>query len=107
MTAVTRWTLDGLDALAHVMLPVAADLACRVRDGDAAGIEQAIGQMDIVHLRALAVVLAAMVPDDRPLDDLIAWTRGAPPPPPADITPAQASRNRAALIAALNEQEDA
>ena len=103
------WTPDFLDALAAVMVPVAADLTCRVRDYDAAGLEQAIGQMDVIHLRTLAVVLASMVPDDRPLDDLIAWTRGESPPPPgpAPITQAQAAHNQAQLIAALDGRDDA
>lgn len=100
------WTPESLDVLAAVMVPVAADLACRVRDYDAAGIEQAIGEMDVMQLRTLAVVLAVMVPDDRPLDDLIAWTRGDPPPPLEPITPAHAARNRAVLARELGLAND-
>lgn len=99
---MTCWTIDALDMLAAVMVPVAADLTCRVRDHDAVGVEQAIGGMSVLHLRALAVVLAAMVPDDQPLDDLIAWTRC--PRGPEPITPERAAANRAELLKAITNR---
>jgi hypothetical protein len=59
------------------MVPVACDLACRVRDGDADGITRmAEAKGWDVETKALLVVLAAMVPDDGPVGDLLAWTDG-------------------------------
>jgi len=58
------------------MVPVACDLACRVRDGDA----EFIGRLAESRgwdtgTVALLVVLAAMVPvDDASPNDLLAWT---------------------------------
>ena len=64
--------------LAESMVPVACDLACRVRDGDADG----IARLAEAHgwdreTSALLVVLAAMVPvEDASPNDLLAWTGG-------------------------------
>jgi hypothetical protein len=60
------------------MVPVACDLACRVRDGDA----EYIGRLSAergwdAETTALMVVLAAMVPvEDASPGDLLAWTEG-------------------------------
>ena len=63
--------------LAESMVPVACDLACRVRDGDADGIARlAEAHGWDTETSALLVVLAAMVPDDSPVGDLLAWTEG-------------------------------
>lgn len=65
-------------ALAEAMVPVACDLACRVRDGDAEG----IGRLARANgwdqeTSALLVVLAAMVPvEDATPNELLAWTGG-------------------------------
>jgi hypothetical protein len=100
-------TPEQLDAVADVMLPVAADLVCRVRDRDQAAIADTLTPMNVMHLRSLVVVLAAMVPDDRPLNDLIAWTRGAPETVPlGEISPKRAARNRAALAYAVGAHDD-
>lgn len=70
---VHEWRPDGDDRadLAEQMVPVACQLAMAVRD-DPAEVEQIL--TDHAHvLSALAVVLAAMVPDDRTPDELLAW----------------------------------
>ena len=101
-----HWTPGALEALAGVMLSVAADLVCRVRDHDQTQIAAVLTPLDPVHLRALVVVLAAMVPADTPMGDLIAWTRTAPGGALEDITPKHAARNRAALAAELGYDDD-
>ena len=61
--------------LAESMIPVACDLACRVRDGDAEGIARLAGSYGWdMQTAALLVVLAAMVDDTSPVGDLLAWT---------------------------------
>jgi hypothetical protein len=63
--------------LAESMVPVACDLACRVRDGDAEGIKRLAASLTGPQTSALLVVLAAMVPvEDRSAADLLAWTEG-------------------------------
>jgi hypothetical protein len=101
---MASWSPEALDELAAVTLPVAAELICQVRDGDQAAIEARLTPMDPLHMRALVVVLAAMVPDDRPLNDLIAWTRGEWRPL-EPITPERAELNRAELADALGIQD--
>lgn len=68
-------TADECADLAESCVPLAADLTCRVRDGDAEG----IARLAEAHgwdtpVAALLVVLAAMVPDTAPVGDLLAWT---------------------------------
>lgn len=63
------------DDLAEAMVPVACELACLVRDGDADGITvMAESRGWDLETKALMVVLAAMVPDDGQVGDLLAWT---------------------------------
>ena len=63
--------------LAESMVPVACDLACRVRDGDAEGIERLAASLSPEQTAALLVVLAAMVPvEDASPGELLAWTGG-------------------------------
>lgn len=65
------------EALAASMIPVATDLACMVRDGDAEGIAAMAAERGWdTETSALLVVLAAMVPDDGHVGDLLAWTGG-------------------------------
>lgn len=99
------WTPERLDELTRVMLPVATDLTCSVREHNATAIAALLTPMDPIHLRALAVVLAAMVPDDVPLDDLIAWTR-KPRTVLEPITTKHACRNREALARAIGVDDD-
>jgi hypothetical protein len=77
MTAPQEHPLDGL---LEEMLPVAAEVTVAVRDRDPHAVAAALwplldaGQ----HRRicALIVDLAALVPDDKPMGDLLAWTHG-------------------------------
>jgi hypothetical protein len=57
----------------------AADLACRIRDEDPADIHADIGNMNHAYLVELVTVMAAMIPDDKPVSELLAWI--APPSP--------------------------
>jgi hypothetical protein len=96
-------TVAEMDAFAAGMLPRAIDLVCQVRDRDADAVEEIIGPLSVVGLRALVVVLAAMVPDDQNADDLLAWTHepslGPGPLPP--VTPEQARENLRRLAASI------
>lgn len=78
---MTAATVAERDALATGILPVATDLVCQVHDWDAAEIRKTLTGYGEDGLRALCVVLAAMVPDDQPLDELIAWTHEEPRKP--------------------------
>ena len=63
--------------LAESMVPLACDLACRVRDGDADGIARLTESRGWdTETAALVVVLAAMVPDTSPVGDLLGWSDG-------------------------------
>ena len=60
--------------LAEAMVPIACDLACRVRDGDADGIARLAAALSDSETAALLVVLAAMIPvEDFSPADLLAW----------------------------------
>lgn len=63
--------------LAARMVTVACELACLVRDEDRDAVGEFLARLTPVPLplevRALLVVLAAMVPDDATTDQLLAW----------------------------------
>jgi hypothetical protein len=59
--------------LAEQMVPVAAALACAVRGEETGDIEEILCPMGVLELRALVVVLAAMVPVDAPVGELLDW----------------------------------
>ena len=66
------------------MIPVACDLACLVRDGDLTGITERLDSVadsgdGLQRFYALAVVMAAMIPDDQPVGDLLAWFEAGTP----------------------------
>lgn len=86
-----------LDELAERMLPSATQLVCAVQDYDTRDAHRLLSGLDVLELRALAVVLAAMVPDDATLEQLLAWTRYQGP-----ISPRRAAVNRARLLAAVS-----
>lgn len=73
-------TLTG-DPVTDQLVPIAARLVGAVREGDADGIEQALADTILATGgrcdpgAALAVVLAAMVPDDVEPSRLLAWRR--------------------------------
>lgn len=54
--------------------PLALRLVGIVRDEGQDAVAGVLHPLDLRELYALAVVLAAMVPDDRPLSDLLGWT---------------------------------
>lgn len=57
--------------------PHAAALICAVRDRDRLGVAQTLRRLDRQDLYALAVLLAAGYPDDRPLPELLAEREAA------------------------------
>lgn len=59
--------------LARIARLRAASATCLVRDEGADGIGAFLDRLDRQDLYALVTVLAAMVPDDCPMDDLLAW----------------------------------
>lgn len=66
-----------LDGLIEEMLPTAAEVAINVRDRDTAGVHAALRPVldgDRNRIAALVIALAALVPDDQPYADLLAWT---------------------------------
>ncbi|MER7131219.1 hypothetical protein [Streptosporangium saharense] len=85
-----------LDALAERMLWPATRLIAAVHDRDDRASHDVLAGLGTVELRALCVVLAALVPDDQALTTLADWTRGAPP-----VSERQAAEHRAALEAEL------
>lgn len=55
----------------------ATELVVMVRDEGTDATGAFLDRLDRQGLYALAVTLAAMVPDDQPVDDLLAWVDGA------------------------------
>lgn len=62
-----------LDKPIRAMEPVAQRLICAVRDMDPREAHVTFTGLDAQDLQALAVVLAALVPPDRPLGELAGW----------------------------------
>ncbi|MEU6725555.1 hypothetical protein ABZ917_17755 [Nonomuraea wenchangensis] len=83
-----------LDDLAEQMLAPATRLVVAVHDGDAATSHDVLARLGVLELRALAVTLAALVPDDQALTALTAWTRGLAP-----VSDRQAAAHRELLEA--------
>jgi hypothetical protein len=83
---LTRYRIDALRRAdrAENALAVASALVCAVHDRDAAQVRDLLVGAD---LPALAVVLAACVPDDARLSDLLDWTADLPQPKPAELQP--------------------
>ena len=59
--------------LAGRMVEQACELACMVRDCEAADIADVLDRLDIDEMKALLVVQAAMIPVDGRPADLLAW----------------------------------
>jgi hypothetical protein len=72
--ASTQLSADERDEIANAVLPFALDVTAGVRTWNAEKIETVLATLNRAVLSALVVVLAAMVPDDRVLNDLLAWT---------------------------------
>lgn len=66
---------DG-ERLAEEAVRVAQRLACAIRDDGAYEVARITDPLSREQLVALAVALAAMVPLDRPVADLLAWVDG-------------------------------
>jgi hypothetical protein len=64
---------QDMDALVDEMVPTATDLVIQVRDCDQESIAELLEPMGVQELRTLAVLLAAMVPDQANIKDLLAW----------------------------------
>lgn len=68
----------ALDSLVEEMLPTATEIAVTVRDRDADGVAAALAPIldagDLDRTAALIIALAALVPDDQPYGELLAWT---------------------------------
>lgn len=58
------------------MVPVACDLVDRVRDQSPQAVQELIHSLNPQERYALTVVLAAMVPTDRTVTELLAWIDG-------------------------------
>ncbi|MBG0818453.1 hypothetical protein [Planomonospora sp. ID82291] len=67
-----RRTLDR-DRLAGDLIELACDLACIVRDEGADAAQRFLQKIPDGHRALLPIMLAAMIPDDRPVTDLLAW----------------------------------
>jgi hypothetical protein len=88
------------DEQAAAAIPVAVDLVCLVRDEDLGSIKRRLAaqvewdedgrlaQESLQKLYSIIVVLAAMVPDDAPSMDLLAWLEPGTPQRDAMLTKA-------------------
>ncbi len=56
-----------------VLLPEAQQLVTDMRDEDPRALQRRLTAMHPGDLRDLTMLLAAMVPDDRPVSELLAW----------------------------------
>jgi hypothetical protein len=70
---VTALDARAKGKLAEQMVPVAAALACAVRDMDSGGIGELLAGFTRQEFYGLAVVLAGMVPVDEPVTGLLGW----------------------------------
>ncbi|OZE04363.1 hypothetical protein CH249_25865 [Rhodococcus sp. 05-2255-3B1] len=61
-------------ALAEQSIEVAAEVICRIREEDTHGLWADLSRMTPNCLLSLVFTLAAMVPDDRTVGQLLAWT---------------------------------
>jgi hypothetical protein len=61
------------DTRAAALLNVAVDTITAVRDDDPRAVQRRLHLLTHEDLRDVAILLAAMVPDDQPTSDLLAW----------------------------------
>ncbi|MFI0406630.1 hypothetical protein [Actinomadura sp. 3N508] len=79
--------VDERDVRLQARLPAVTDIICLVRDLDPDGVKDWCARHGVIDPAAqeLIVLLAAMVPADRPIDDLLAWTWATPAPSGARV----------------------
>ena len=73
MTPEERRDARHRGELAERMVTKACELACLVRDSDSVTIGDYLAKFSSDEKDALLIVAAAMIPDDRPVDDLLGW----------------------------------
>jgi len=85
--ALTPHRQETPGELAERLIPVATDLVIRVHDEGRDSAGQLLSSLTDTDRWALLIVLAAMVPPDAPVGDLLAWVtwneHGHPPGRPA------------------------
>lgn len=62
-----------MTTVADRLAALACELAGRIRDEDPAEVHAELANMNHAQLVSLASVMAALIPDDRPLSELLAW----------------------------------
>lgn len=70
---------DRAEAEALELAQLACDLAIRIRDEDPAEVHRDLYGMGADRMVALVSVMAAMIPEDRSLGELLAWVEPLPP----------------------------
>jgi len=61
------------DKRAQVLLEVATGIVTAIRDDDPRAVQRRLTLLTHTDLVDVAILLAAMVPDDRPTSQLLAW----------------------------------
>ncbi|TMR11049.1 hypothetical protein ETD86_37015 [Nonomuraea turkmeniaca] len=98
---------DVLDDLAERMILPAARLVPAVQDLDESETQAILSSLSLLELRALAVVLASLVPADDPAMELFTtWMHQSKPVPPRPISEGEARANRRRLLEALDADPD-
>ncbi len=69
-------TTDDRDRLLDELLPVAAQLVGAVRNRDADHFQELTAPLGRTRLLALLIDVAAMVPDDKTVAELVLWSHG-------------------------------
>ena len=83
-----------LDEVAERMFAPAVRLVSAVHDYDRVTAHEVLAGLGVIELRALAVNLASLVPDDEALGTLLTWSRSVAP-----ISDRQATAHREQLEA--------
>lgn len=95
-----------LDDLADQMILPACRLVAAVQDRDVDSVTQVVERLSVLELRALAVVLAELVPADDPAMGLFfTWKVQDSELPLPPVTAEQAAENRRRLLAEVAEHK--
>ena len=90
----------NLDVLAEQMILPACRLVPAVQDGDADQVDAIVSPLSLLELRALAVVLASLVPAEDPAIGLFTtWKLQETSLPLPPVTPEHAADNRRRMVA--------